>query len=97
MTLFAEIFRDVVDRNEILGEEFDKSKQEVDQLKKEVALWRKAYLQDQQDFENAKDEAKALKQQLADLDGPKVHKKHGRNVLLNMPITGSRQRSINSH
>jgi hypothetical protein len=68
----ADVFRRIIDTNKNLEETIYKSAEDVELSNKEVEMWKKAYLKEQQKSEKAEDDAKMLRKQLADVEGAKV-------------------------
>jgi len=69
--MLAEIFRYISDRNEALEAEVNNLRQEVDESKREVAIFKRIGFQYQRESEDAIQEANRLRKQLADLEVPK--------------------------
>jgi len=68
----TEIFLHIIDTNKGLEEKVDKSAQDLDLLTKEVEMWKRAYLQEQKQSQMVKEDAALLREQMDDLQEPKV-------------------------
>ncbi|KAF8579325.1 hypothetical protein K439DRAFT_1416318 [Ramaria rubella] len=67
----TDLFRRVVETNKCLEERIYKSTEDVDLSIKEVEMWKKAFIKEQQKNEKAEEEVRALRQQLLFFEGQK--------------------------